>query len=619
MPAEFATFEDPSFTEVPGYLKNVPQLFWARVEKSADDIAMREKKLGIWRSITWADYGRHAKHTGLALWALGVRAGDVTCVLADNRPEWLYADMGTMGIGAVSSGVYTTDSAHQIAYILNDCGAKVLFVENDEQLDKALEVRDRVPSLIKIVVMDMDGLREFSDPMVISFSALLMLGIETEAAQPDLWTQTIHRPAPEDTAILVYTSGTTGPPKGAMLSHKNILFQVYATRPILPRVTGDQQLSFLPLCHIAERGFSVHYPLIAASTINFVESPETVPENIREVQPTLFLAVPRVWEKFYSAINIALRDATGWQRRAYNAALGLGMKKSGFELDAKPVPAWLKAAFWVADHLVLRNVKRMIGIDRCRYLVTGAAPISPDLIRWYLALGKPMLEVYGQTETTGVCTAMRPEQIKLKTIGQATPHVAVKLSPQNEILVRGDCVFSGYFNKPDKTAETIVDGWLHTGDVGEMDGEGFFRITDRMKDIIITAGGKNITPSEIENELKFSPYISDAVVIGDRRKFLSCLIMIDHENVVKFAQDNDVPFTNFTSLCRTKEVVDLIDGEVNQVNAKFARVEQIKQFRLIDQQLTAEDDELTPTMKLKRKFVEKKYAELIDTMYQGAA
>jgi long-chain acyl-CoA synthetase len=381
---------------------------------------------------------------------------------------------------------------------------------------------------------------------------------------------------------------------------------------------GDAQICFLPLCHIAERSFSVHRPLASKSIINFVESPETFAENLREVSPTIMFAVPRIWERFYSAIAIQLKDATWIGRLAYAWAIGVGRKRADHIMDGRTPPAGLNAVYRFANWLVLANVKRVLGLDRARWIVTGAAPIAPDLIRWYFALGIDMFEVYGQTENCGVATGTNPKSLKVGTVGVAAPGTEVKLSPEGEILLKGPHVFLGYLNQPDKTAETMKDGWLHTGDVGLIDNQGFVRITDRMKDIIITAGGKNITPSEIENQLKFSPYISDAVVIGDRRRFLTALIMIDHDNVAKFAQDKGVPFSNYASLCRAQDVQDLIGGEIDKVNRQFARVETIKRFRLIDTLLTAEDEELTPTMKLKRQLVNKKYAPLIDSMYKEA-
>jgi long-chain acyl-CoA synthetase len=598
--------------------ETVPSLFMSVAAERGDKVALREKDLGIWKSYSWRDYAANAKAAGLGLAALGLKRGETTCVISENCPEWLYADIGTMGIGAVCSGVYTTDSAKQLMYLMNDCKCRVLFVENDEQLDKALDCRADVPSLMKIVVFDMEGLETFADPMVISFDKLLEMGRAFDQAHPAYWDDAIKATKPGDLAILIYTSGTTGPPKGAMISHRNIMFQAFNGHRLVPYGDNEQQLSFLPLAHIAERGFTTFFPLVAGSTINFAESIETVPENIREVQPTVFFAVPRIWEKFYSGIAIALREAAPLQQLGYKIAIGIGTKMAEHRLSGDAPPLWLKAAFWLADAMVLGNVKRMIGIGESHYLGTGAAPISPDLIKWYLALGANMFEVYGQTENVGLATSMPLEKIKLGSVGIAAPDTEVRLSPQGEILLRGPHVFLGYLNQPEKTKETVVDGWLHTGDVGAIDNEGFVKITDRMKDIIITAGGKNITPSEIENQLKFSPYVSDAVVIGDKRKYLSCLVMIDYDNVVKFAQDKNVPFTNYASLTRAREVQDLVWSEIEKVNKQFARVETIKKFRLIDQLLTPEDDELTPTMKLKRKFVNVKYKELIDSMYTEA-
>jgi long-chain acyl-CoA synthetase len=596
----------------------LPRYFWRKVAERSEKVAMREKHLGIWNSITWRQYGENAKHAGLGLAALGVKRGEVVSIISEGNPEWLYADLGTQGIGAVTNGIYTTDSAKQVSYILNDSKTVVYIAENDEQLDKILEVRDQCPSLRKIVVIDMEGLNDFSDPMVISFEELLKLGREFAKAQPTFWDEQLKLGKPDDLAILIYTSGTTGAPKGAMISHRNLVFQMENAGRLLEQTDTDEQLSFLPLCHIAERGFSLLWPIRSGSTVNFAESPETVPQNLQEVQPTVFFAVPRLWEKFYSGVAIRMKDATGFGKLAYKTALGIGYQVAQCRLEDREPSAALKLAFWFADQLVLKNIKRIIGIDRCKWLVTGAAPISPDLIKWYLALGKDMREVYGQTENVGLATSPQMDRVKLGMIGTPVPNTEVSLSPEGEILLRGPHVFMGYLNNPTKTAETIVDGWLHTGDVGTVDNEGWYRITDRMKDIIITAGGKNITPSEIENQLKFSPYVSDAVVIGDRRPYLTCLIMIDHDNVVKFAQDLNVPFTNFTSLCHSKEVQELIWTEIEKVNKNFARVETIKKFKLIDRQLTAEDDELTPTMKLKRKFVNEKYKPLIEEMYASA-
>ena len=592
----------------------IPKLFWHQVQARGTRTALREKDLGIWRATSWTQYGERARAAGMGLVSLGLQRGEVVSILAETVPEWLYADMGTMGAGGVTNGIYPTDSARQVEYILSDSRSRFLFVEDDEQLDKYLEVRDRCPTVDKVVVFDMEGLADFSDPKVMSFDALLAAGRAYDAAHPGLWEKLVAESKPEELALLVYTSGTTGPPKGSMLAHRNVIFQIMNADAFVPIENGGEQLAFLPLCHIAERTFTTFLPLRSGAIANFAESIETVNDNVREVAPTLFFAVPRIWERFYSGIAIRMKEATWIGRMAYGWALGVGLKVAEAEIEGRKPSPLLALAYRIADFVVLDNLKRAIGMHRIRFAGTGAAPIAPDLIKWYRALGVDMREVYGQTENCGLATGM-PARIKLGTVGRVAPNTEVKISPEGEILLKGPHVFMGYLNQPEKTAETVRDGWLHTGDVGFVDNEGYVKITDRMKDIIITAGGKNITPSEIENQLKFSPYISDAVVIGDRRKFLTCLVMIDYDNVSKFAQDENVPFTDFTSLCRAREINALIQAEIEKVNREVARVETIKQFRLIEQQLTAEDDELTPTMKLRRKFVNEKYKEMIEGMY----
>ena len=591
--------------------------FLDAIERRGDRVALREKKYGLWRSISWRDYGKRVRAVAMGLRALGFRSGDRACIIGENCPEWLYADMGIMSLGGVSVGVYPTDSPAQLAYVAGNCGARFLFVENEEQLDKGLEARNRAPTLERIVVFDTEGLRHFEDPMVLSLADLMSIGEEEMRADPGRWEQEAAAVRPDDIAVLIYTSGTTGPPKGAMLSHRNAVFQVGCIDPVMPIGPDDEQLSFLPLCHIAERLLTVFRPIFNASVVSFAESPETMPENLREVGPTVFFAVPRLWEKFYSGVTIAVGDATRLQQWAYRAALAVGREAAERRQAGRPLDPRLRLLRWLAEATVLRRTKKLIGIHRARYVVTGAAPIAPDLIRWYFALGVDMREAYGMTETTGVATFPPVHERRIGTTGRALPGTEVRIGPGGEILVRGGHVFVGYYGTPEKTRGAMdADGWLHTGDVGVMDQDGYLRITDRMKDIIITAGGKNITPSEIENELKFSPYIADAVVIGDRRKYLTALVMIDHDNVAKYAQDRQVPFTNYASLCRAQEVVDLVQREIDKVNVKFARVEQVKRFRLIDVQLTPEDEELTPTMKLKRKYVNQKYQALIESMYQ---
>ncbi|MEM7188641.1 MAG: long-chain fatty acid--CoA ligase, partial [Pseudomonadota bacterium] len=568
-----------------------------------------------WKSYSWNDYWNHAMWVGMALRKLGLIRGEVVSILSEDRREWLYCDMGIMGVGGICSGVYTTDSAKQLAYLVNNSGSRFLFLENDEQLDKWLESRDQMPGLEKVIVFDREGLRDFEDPLVMFFDDLIAIGQEAAKAEPNVFSEEITKADPEDTLLLIYTSGTTGAPKGAMVSHRNIVFQMQQVVEPLEVEPGDDQVCFLPLCHVYERLVSVHLQLAAKIVVNFAESPETVFENLQEVSPQTFASVPRVWEKIYSRIQIMRSEATGVGRWAFDQAIATGLAKADLEEKGEPIPSGLAARYKLWDFLVLQNLRRMIGMDRIRRAGTGAAPVSPELLRWFMAIGVPLLEGYGATETTGAATLNMRNANNIGTVGWPIPGTEVKLSEEGEILVKGDNVFMGYWEMPEKTAETIRDGWLHTGDVGRIGNDGALTITGRIKDIIITAGGKNITPAEIESQLKFSLFISDAVIIGDQQKYLTCLIMIDQENVEKFAQDNAIPFSDFASLCAAEEVQDLIKAEIDQVNKDFARVEQIKDFRLIDILLTAEDDELTPTMKLKRSFVETKHKALIDSMY----
>ena len=596
----------------------IAAMFWNAVTERGPKVWLREKHMGIWRSWTWTQTAEAVREIAGGLMSLGFAPGDTASILANTVVEWVLADLAVLSCGGVSNGIYPTDAPAQVQYLCEDSRTRLLFVEDDEQLDKALEVRAQLKGLQKIIVFDMEGLRDLDDPDVLSLAALRELGRAYNAQHPDAVQQRVAACKPEDLAILVYTSGTTGKPKGAMHTHAGLTYTVRGYNTLIARSEADECMCFLPLCHIAERMGGEYFSMYTGAKLNFVENPDTVPENVREIAPTVFTAVPRVWEKFYSGVMIALKESTRLQQAVYGWGIGVGRQIADLVMAGQPVPGSLKVKFTLARWLALNNVRKLIGIHRARFLVTGAAPISPELVKWYLALGLPMLEVWGMTETCGASTGVPADRIKPGSIGPAAQFNEVRLDPvTSEIQVRGPNVFKGYLNLPDKTAETISpDGWLHTGDVGVVDADGFFRITDRMKDIIITAGGKNVTPSELENELKFSPYVTDAVVIGDKLPYLTVIIMIDQENVEKYAQDHDVPFSNYASLTRAPEVQALIQSVIDEVNKKFARVEQIKKFFLLDTQLTAEDEELTPTMKLKRKLVQTKYAPQIEAMYR---
>lgn len=604
----------PRRTALPG--DTIAQKFAQAAEHRGDAIALRQKEYGVWREMSWKEFGTHARHIALGLAALGFESGEVGAILGNTRWEWSAADYGILMAGGVSCGIYPTDAPSQVQYLCADSASAVLFVEDDEQLDKALSVRDHLPGLRKIIVMDMDGLHDLADAQVMGLKDLMDLGSAHEKVHPQLLTRRLASRRAQDLAILIYTSGTTGRPKGAMISNQNLAFVMETFAPDLPQGPDDDKMAFLPLCHVVERAAGQLLSLQTGSRLNYVENPDTVIDNLREIAPTSLLAVPRIWEKLYSLSTLTVKDATRLQKWAYAWALQVGMAAADLEEKRLPVSLALATRRWLARKLVLDNTRRFLGLHRLKWAITGAAPISPNVIRWYRALGVNLLEGYGMTESTGAGAANMPGAERLGTVGRPTSGTRIRLGKHSEIQIAGEAVFMGYLNNPEQTAQTIgQDGWLHTGDIGRIDADGFISIVDRMKDIIITAGGKNITPSEFENELKFSSYVSDAVVIGDQRPYLTCLVMIDHENVEKYAQDMQLSFTNFASLTRTKEVQALIESEIHRVNQKFAQVEQVKKFRLLETQLTAEDEELTPTLKLKRKLVNAKYAELIDSMY----
>ena len=598
----------------------LPKLFWSRVAELGARTMMRQKDMGLWRAYSWNDVATIASEIGAGLVSLGFARGEVAAMLANTCREWMWVDIAVQSMGGICNGIYPTDAAQQVQYLCADSATVYLFVEDEEQLDKYLEMRAQLPKLRKVIVIDMEGLATLDDPQVLSLEQLRTIGRKLLQEQPRLVDERVAAGVPDDVAILVYTSGTTGRPKGAVITHKNMCAVMSGSGASLYQdmPDGGERVAFLPLCHIAERLIGGYLPILRREVVNFVENPETVFENLREVQPTVFFAVPRVWEKVYSQVAIAIKEAARVQQLAYGWALGVGVAMAACIIERRAPDGWLRLRYRLARVLVLNNVRRMVGLDRVDLALTGAAPISPELIRWYLALGIPLREAWGMTETCGGGTVTPRGALRPGSIGVPGPGLEMRIAEgTNEILLRGDNVIRGYLNQPEKTAETIdPDGWLHTGDVGRVDDDDYFYITDRMKDIIITAGGKNITPSELENELKFSPYVTDAVVIGDKRAYLTVIIMIDQENVEKFAQDHDIPFSNYASLTRAPQVQALIQAELDRVNKKFARVEQIKKFFLLETQLSAEDEELTPTMKLKRKLVEKKYTPQIEAMYR---
>jgi long-chain acyl-CoA synthetase len=595
--------------------ETVPARFLKAVEKWGDRVALRKKEYGLWHDISWNEYHAQVKAVACALMSMGLERGDTAAIIGDNCPEWVFADLGIQCCGAATSGVYATNAWQQVEYVVENSESKFFFVENEEQLDKWLRFKDNVPNLKKVIVWDTEGLRQFKDPMVMTFDELIEAGRRAAADHPDMFLERIRTIEPQDLSVLIYTSGTTGPPKGAMLTHRNCLWMGHAITTDNPMSDKDEIMSFLPLCHIFEQLFTVLGHITCGHIVNFIESPDTVAENMMEISPTVGHAVPRIWEKYFSAIQIRMSDATGFKRLVFYTALKIGKKRADLRMNFKAVPFYLEALYQLAYFTVFRKLKERMGFDRLRVAISGAAPIAPEILHFYQSIGVNLIEGYGQTEGTGVTTVSRIGRVKFGSVGPPLTGLEVKIADDGEILVKSPGVFKGYFKNPEATAETVVDGWLHSGDVGELDEDGFLKITDRKKDIIVTAGGKNITPQYIENKLKASVYINDAVVIGDRRKYLTCLIMIDEDNVVKYAQDHKIQFSTYKDLTMHDDIRKMIQDEIKAVNETLARVEQVKKFCILPKKLYEEDGEVTPTMKVKRKFVNEAFSELIDSMY----
>jgi long-chain acyl-CoA synthetase len=594
----------------------LPTVLARRAAQHPDRIAIRHKDLGRWKEYTWADYSDHVTRAGLAFMALGVTSGDRIAVIGENRPEWLFADLGGQAIGAVIVGVYTTCPAAEVQYLLEHSGSVVVVVEDEEQLDKVLLVRHRLPALRHIVVIEPRGAgHHLHDPMTQTWDQCMALA---EGRDPGVFAAARDTVAPDAAAILVYTSGTTGPPKGAILTHRNLAVTgkvwggVFDTRP------EDEVLSYLPLCHILERGLSTVVAVSVGYAVNFGGGGESLISDLREVQPTFFVGVPRVWEKMLASIEVRMADASWLKRKVYATWLPVGRRLARKKLE--PHGRWttvdnvLQAVGWL---VLFRPLRERLGLARIRQAGSGAAPIAPQVLEFFWAIGVPIYEGYGQTEGTGLATFNPPGAARIGTVGLPLPGVEVRIADDGEILVRSEGVFAGYYRNEEATRETVdADGWLHSGDVGEFDAEGYLRITDRKKDIIITAGGKNLSPSWIENKLKVSPWVREAIVIGDRRKYVTALIGIELDTVRDWATRQQIAFTTYRDLTEKSEVRRLIQDWVDEVNAELAQVEQVKQFAFLPKELDHEEGELTATQKVKRKAITTMFADLVEGMYR---
>jgi long-chain acyl-CoA synthetase len=598
--------------------ETLPAQLLERAAEMPDRTAYRHKRLGVWEAGTWATYADDAAAVGLALEALGVRRGDRVAIAADNRPEWLIADLGAQGIGAVTVGIYPTSPATEVQYLLSHSAARVVVCEDEEQLDKVLEVRGTLPALALAVVVDTRGVRSLDDPLVQTWDDLLARGRQLDRAT---WRAKVEALDPAATAVIVYTSGTTGPPKGAELTSRNLVAASTAFTAVFAATPDDEVLSYLPLCHIAERLTSLIDALAIGYVVNFGEGGTSFLQDLREVQPTIFLGVPRVWEKMLAGTEIRMADASFLKRKVYRWCTTRGGKVAARRMASapKPLDPLLRGLCWL---LCFRQLRRKLGLARIATPISGAAPIAPQVLEWFWAIGVEVREGYGQTEGTAVATFTPAGKAKLGTVGVALPGTELRIADDGEILVRSAAVFKGYLHDEEATRRTVdPDGWLHTGDVGTLDEDGYLRITDRKKDIIITAGGKNISPSEIENRLKVSPFVREAVVVGDKRKYLVALIGIELDTVGAWAGRNGVAYTTYADLAGKPEVMALVADVVEKVNAELAQVETIKRFALLPKELGEEDGQLTATQKVKRQAIESEFAPLIASLYApvGAA
>ena len=596
----------------------IPKLFRRNARRFGPQVALREKDLGIWKRVTWEDYYHQVRDLALGLRSLGFTAGDKLAILGDNCCEWLYADLAAQSLSGISVGIYPTDVAVQVRYILKNSESRFVVVKDQEQVDKVLEVLDALPQLVKVIVVDPKGLRNYHQPCLIPFDQVQQAGRRLLEQQPDFFEEAIQATRAGAVGLIVYTSGTTGPPKGAMISHRGMISMIQGLSRVLDFQASDSVVSVLPLCHVAERMFSLIFPMYSGYTVNFAESVATLQEDMREISPTAFLNVPRIWEKMYSSILIRMQDAVFFKRWIYGVMLPVGHRLAGYRLEGRPVPWFWNLLRLPAYFSLFRPLKNQLGLLQTRVFVSGAAPLSPDLMRFFHAVEVPIRECYGMTEMSGISFMPRSGEIRIGSVGRPIPGVEFTLAEDGEILQRGESAFVGYYGDPEATAEALADGWLHTGDVGQVDQHGDLRIVDRKKDIIITAGGKNISPSEIENKLKFSPFIKEAIVIGDRRKYIIGLIQIDSENVGNWAENQGIPYTTYKSLATHPEVLGLIGREIEAVNRELARVETVKNFVILEKELDPDDQELTATMKVRRSVIEKKFKDLIETLYQGS-
>ncbi|MBI3029244.1 MAG: AMP-binding protein [Candidatus Rokubacteria bacterium] len=601
----------------------IPQLFRERCARTPEAVAFRVKEFGIYREVTWSEYWERVRQTALGLLELGVEAGDRVAIMGDPCPEWCYADLGAQALGAITYGIYSTSAPSQVRYLLESGGAVVAVAQDQEAVDKILPLAAGLPGLRQIVVADTRAMFFYRDPRLMTFAELLEAGRKRAEREPGLVEERIARGDPGAVAFLVYTSGTSGPPKPAMISHRNCLTALIgAMGEVCPGlVTGAHRtVSFLSMAHILERSLTAYLPLAYDAVPHFGEDVEQLSETLVEAQPTFFCGVPRVWEKIASHVLVGVGSSSWLKRQAYRGAMRVKRAALQRHWGGTRLSLGLRALSWACHQLVFRHILRKVGFLQVRYAVATGAPLPPQVQALWQLWGVDLINLYGSTEAGGVITSQRPGFPRPGDVGIPASVNSVRLGPDGEVLVGGPGVFCGYWQNDGATREAMEGGWLRVGEVAEVDGRGTLKLVDRKRDIMVTAGGKNLAPTNIENQLKSSPYVSEAVVFADGRRYPVALIEIEAATVSEWARAHGVAYTDFASLVGQPRVLELIGREVSQANGHLAQVEQVKKFRLLPKELDPEneDDPLTPTRKVKRRLMYERYRDLVESMYAEA-
>lgn len=595
-----------------------PKLLTRNAARWPNHEALREKEFGIWKPVTWSQYATHVHDFALGLRSLGVQRGATVAVVGDNRPEWVYAELAAQALGAISVGLYQDAVAEEVQYIIDHCDASIVVVEDQEQVDKMLEILDGLPKVKHIIYYDPRGLRAYTESILCSFPAIEALGRAYASQHPHAYEQEVAQGQGSDLAMLCYTSGTTGKPKGAMLTFNNLLSMGKSLMAVDPLQPDDDFVSFLPLAWIGEQMMTMACGMQVGFTINFPEQPETVQHNIREIAPHVMFSPPRIWENMVSQVQVKMQDASWLKRKLYAWALPIGYQAADAKFNQTPLDGGLKLKYGLANGLVFQKLRDQLGLVRFRRCYTGGAALGPDVFRFFHAIGVNLKQIYGSTEICGIAVLHRDEDIRVDTMGQPLPDNEVKIAENGEILQKSPAVFLGYYKNPQDTAETLADGWLHTGDAGLLDERGHLIVIDRLKDVMKLNAGATFSPQFIENKLKFSPYIREAVAFGGGRDYVAAMINIDFANVGKWAENHQLAYTTYTDLASKPAVYDLIAETVAQVNRDIPAAVRIRNFVLLHKELDADDAELTRTRKVRRGFVEERYAPIIHALYSNA-